>query len=512
MYFYLLYYRIILFFKLSVDSWRLMERITGIQFLSGVFWRLTEVILTRGVSLAVSIILARLLMPSDYGLIVLTMVFILFSDIFIQNGFNISLIRQPIADLIDYSTVMYLSYASALILYSIFFLASPTIAQYYSKPELSAVLRVLALVLFFKAGAAVIRAKAIKEMQFKLMSFITFIASVVSGIVGVIMAVYSMGVWALVAQQLAYYFLDMTLLVLIFKWRFNFNFSISVAKKLFSFSANVIGAGFLDFAANNVANLFIGKLYPPKYLGYISRGSLLPEQVYTLAFNSVNMVILPVLASRQNDISCMKKAVRKMLVMATYLSFPMMGGLALVGRNLILLLLTDKWLPCVPIMQWYCLTYACNMIRSINGNVFYARGESKIVFVIEVVRCVLMILNMIVSLIIFKVNVYKFVMLNSLLAVFVVFISQIAVNRVIGYKCRELFKDIYAPALMTFLMMYFMYLIGKLAFSPNLIMCIQITIGIFVYAALSFVFKASGFSELLKIFKLFFERITLLRK
>lgn len=483
-----------------------MEKITGSQFLSGAFWRLTEVILTRGVSLVVSIVLARLLTPSDYGLIVLTMVFILFSDIFIQNGFNIVLIRQPVVGFMVYSTVMYLSYASAFILYAVFFLASPTIAQYYSKPELSVILRVLALVLFFKAGAVVIRAKAIREMKFKQMSFITLVASVVSGIVGVVMAANAMGVWALVAQQLAYYFLDLILLIFIFKWRFNFSFSISAAKKLFSFSANVIGAGFLDFAANNVANLFIGKLYSPKYLGYINRGSLLPEQVYSLTFNSVNMVILPTLASRQNDISSMKKAVRKMLVVATYLSFPMMGGLALVGRNLIPLLLTDKWLPCVPILQWYCLTYACNMIRAINGNVFYARGESRIVFAIEVIRCGLMILNIIVSLIVFKVNIYRFVMLNSLLAIFVAFVSQVAVSRIISYRCSELFRDIYVPSLMTFLMMCFMHLIGKLAFSPNLIMSIQVTVGMLVYVALSIVFKASGLFELLKILKLCFKR------
>jgi len=275
-----------------------MERVTSHQFVNSTFWKFIETISKKGLSLIISLVLARKLMPEHYGIIALTTVFITFSDIFILNGFNIALIRKYDVKPVDYSTVMCLSLLFSAVLYLVFFLIAPLIAGYYKTPELKPALRVIMVLLFFQSCSTVERAKATREMKFKLMSIVAFSSNVVAGSIGVVLAYKGFGVWALVVQQVALNFFDMILMTILLKWDFSIQFSRESAKDLFKFSAAVIGASFLDFAGNNITSLVIGKVNSTEKLGYYNRGSMLPEQVYMNVYNTINSAMLPVLASR----------------------------------------------------------------------------------------------------------------------------------------------------------------------------------------------------------------------
>lgn len=478
-----------------------MEQINSKQFVNSALYKFVETVSKQGVSLIISLVLARLLMPEHYGIIALTTVFITFSNIFIQNSFNIALIRKDEVKPTDYSTVMCLNLSFAVLLYIGFFFAAPFVADYYKIPELKWVLRVITILLFFESCATVERVKATRAMQFRLMSIVTFSSNALAGSIGILMAYLGFGIWALVAQQVIYNFLDMILMTILLKWKFSLKFSRSSAKELFGFSLGVLGSSFLDFAGNNIPNLVIGKIYSTKALGYLNKGYMLPEQIYLYTYNTINSVTLPTLASRQSNIESMKAVVRRIVSMTTYLIFPLMGGLLIVAPRLIPFLLTDKWLSCIPLLQWCCLIYSFNTLRSINANVFFAIGKSKVCFRIELIRCLLLLTVMVFVLCVFNLNIYVFVASNACVSLIVALITQFWAKKYIGYKYREMFSDINPSLVLTVIMAVFVYFIGYLPITDTPLLFVQILFGSVVYILLSMLFKIKSFDEVVQIAK-----------
>lgn len=478
-----------------------MKRVTEQQFASSALWKLLEAVAEKGVSLVLSLVLARLLLPEYFGLISLTMVCISFSDIFIQSGFNIALIRKESVTAVDYSTVLCLSLGIATVFYIIFFVTAPYIAAYYDEAEICMVLRAIAIVLFFQAGSTVIRAKATREMQFKQMSIVACSSGAIAGIVGIIMACSGCGIWSLVAQQILYYACDTIILTIVIKWKYSFVFSAVAAKQISKFSFGVFGSALLDFAGNNVASLIIGKIYSTEDLAYISRGKVLPEQICLYTFNAVNSVILPTFAIRQDSREQMKAVARQIISMTTFIIFPMMGGLAIVGPRLIPFLLTDKWNMSIPILQWYCVYYICNPIRSINYNIFYAMGKSNVTLFIEIIRCGLLLGVAVVVLGIFHYNIYVYACCCAIMAVVVAVITQFWCRKCIGYTFKEFFKDIIPAFLLTASMCVLTYLVSFLDIDDVVLLFAQILVGIAYYVGLSAILRLKDFQRILRLAK-----------
>ncbi len=476
-----------------------MERVTSKQFIGNAIWKFMEIVAGKGVSLAVSLLLARLLMPEHYGIIALTTVFIAFAEIFIQSGFNIALIRKSEVTKEDYSTVMYLSLLFATFLYLVLFTVAPFIAVFYELPELKSIIRVITVLFFFEAVTVVERAMATRTMQFKLMSISAVISSVISGGIGVGMAYFGLGVWALVAQQVLFYLSDMMFMTIFLKWKFSFIFSKSIAKEQMKFSMGVLGSSFLDFAGNNISSLIVGKAFSTEALGYYKKGGALPEQVCLYTYSTVSSVLLPTLASLQTNLEEMKVVVRKIVSITAFMVFPLMGGLFSVASPLVSFLLTDKWLPCVTVLQFSCIYYSCNPLRSISGNVLYAVGKSTLLLRIETFRCSLMLITTVLIIFIFRFDIYALAASNAAIAVIIAVITHMGAQKYINYKLGELIMDIFPAGILTVIMMLSVYLAGSLPISGVQLLFAEVFIGFFVYTVSSILFRVKSLYEIVRL-------------
>lgn len=470
-----------------------MRRVTSNQFANNAMWKFADMISNKLILLVITILLARLITPEAYGVVALTMVFIGFSDIFILNGFNIALIRKETVDEIDYSTVTTMSLVFTVFMYLIIFVTAPYAASFYKSPDLCLVLRIITILLFFRSIVSVIRAKGTRELQFKRMVISAFISNVSAGVIALVLAYLGWGIWALVAQQLLAGFLDMIILMHIFRWHLSLKISFSVVKGMLKFTVGVLGTSFLDFLGNNVSSLIIGKSYSTKDLGYYNRANILPETIGLNAYNSINSVLLPTLASLQNDRDAMKRVTRKVMSLTEYIILPMMFGLIGVANVLIPVLLTDKWVSSIPLMYFCCISFAINPIRAIGYNVFYARGDSRLSVNIEILRTTLMIVGILIVILVFQEALIYVLLSNALISLVVAGATHYRVKSCIGYSFRELYSDVFPSLVMSLIMMSIVLLVGNLQMNKVLLLIIQVLIGGTIYMGMSLVLKNKNF-------------------
>lgn len=470
-----------------------MRRVTSNQFANNAMWKFADMISNKLILLVITILLARLITPEAYGVVALTMVFIGFSDIFILNGFNIALIRKETVDEIDYSTVTTMSLVFTVFMYLIIFVTAPYATSFYKSPDLCLVLRIITILLFFRSIVSVIRAKGTRELQFKRMVISAFISNVSAGVIALVLAYLGWGIWALVAQQLLAGFLDMIILMHIFRWHLSLKISFSVVKGMLKFTVGVLGTSFLDFLGNNVSSLIIGKSYSTKDLGYYNRANILPETIGLNAYNSINSVLLPTLASLQNDRDAMKRVTRKVMSLTEYIILPMMFGLIGVANVLIPVLLTDKWVSSIPLMYFCCISFAINPIRAIGYNVFYARGDSRLSVNIEILRATLMIVGILIVILVFQEALIYVLLSNALISLVVAGATHYRVKSCIGYSFRELYSDVFPSLVMSLIMMSIVLLVGNLQMNKVLLLIIQVLIGGTIYMGMSLVLKNKNF-------------------
>jgi len=471
-----------------------LEKVTKKQFANSVIWKFTDIMFRKIIGFIIAMLLARLIEPEAYGIIALTTVFIAFSDIFILNGFNVALIQKKIISDKDYSTVFCMSFIFSVILYFSFFFSAPFVADFYNSAELKYVLRIITVVILFQSVTTVIRAKATREMAFKKMAISSSISSVFAGIVGVIFAYYGYGVWALVVQQLLSSCLDMFFMIIFFSWKVSFRFSKRIAYSVSKFSFGVIGTAFLDFCGNNMSSLVIGKSYSTIDLGYYNRGNMLPETIGLNVYNAINSALLPTLASHQNNSDELKYMTRKIMSLSVYIIFPLMFGLIGISDILIPVILTDRWISIIPLMNIFCLYYAINPIRAIGYNVFFAKGESRLCVLIEVLRFSLMLLCLIVVVFLIKGSVYFLLLTNFIVSIIVVLVTQFLLQKFIGYTLQELVVDIFPPFIMSIMIVFLVKWISWTGVAEGIVLlCMQIVAAVMLYIISSIFSKNSNF-------------------
>lgn len=473
-----------------------METVSRTQFANNALWKLLDVIVRKLVGMIISILLARIIAPESYGVVALTLVFLSFSDIFILNGFNVALVRKSDVNKIDYSTVMCLSLLFSSILYGLFYVLAPFVAVFYESEELSSVIRVITLLLFFQAIATVVRSKGTRELRFKEMAIAACASGIISGLFAVGMAYMGYGVWALVNQQLLGCFLEMLLLLYIFKWKFSFKYSNKVAIEMLKFTFGVMSTSFLDFLGNNVCNLVIGKTYSTRDLGFYNRANMFPETIGLNVNNSINSVLLPTLSSRQDNDKLIKDVTRRILSFTLFIVTPLLAGLAAIADHFIPLLLTEKWNNCIPMMYFCCAYYAINPIRSIGYSLIYAKGKSHICARIEVIRSVLMITGIFFISIILKLNLMVVLATNLIVSVITVFMTLYQMRRLIGYNFKEFCVDIMPTIFINMIMFIAVYQIGKMPISEMPMLIVQVIVGIIVYALIAIITKNKNFNAL----------------
>lgn len=465
------------------------------KVLSGLFWKVMENGGTQGIQFLVSILLARLLTPAESGEVMLIMIFITIGNVFVQSGFNTSLIQKQKVDEEDYSSAFYISFGIAAALFLILFFTAPYIATFYGQPLFRPVLRTLSVTLFFGAVTSVQSAAIARTMEFRKLCIASILAALGSGVIGVGMAFRGYGVWALAMQQFFYSFFLMVSLSVLVSWRPRLLFSVQKARELFSYGWKILCSGLIDTIFTNVYGLVIGKIYNPAMMGQYSRGNQFPALIANNLGAAIQSVMLPAFSACQDDREKVKNMVRRSIVTSSYLVFPMMAGLMAVAEPMVKLLLTDRYLPCVPMLRLLCIAYATWPLHVANLQAINALGRSEIFLKLEIIKKAVSVTALIISI---PFGIYTMVALRAVTDFICTFINAHPNKKLLNYSFYEQWKDVTPSLLISAAMGIAVYCVQYIIEGTFLTLIVQILVGILVYAGLSWLFRLEAFVYLLK--------------
>lgn len=450
----------------------------------GLFWKFAERIMAQGVSFFISVILARILLPEEYGLVSLIMVFITIANVFVSNGFGEALIQKSDADETDFCTIFYCSFIVSLLLYLLLFIFSNKVAEFYENDQLVWVLRILALKLPLSSINTIQQAYVSRKMLFKKFFYSTLGGTILSGIIGIYMAYYGFGVWALVAQYLINSLVDTIILFITVDWHPQLKFSFNSAKQLMSFGWKLTAAQLINTGYSQLRSLLIGKVYSSSDLAYYNRGNQFPQLFISNIDTSINGVLFPALAKCNSNIMQVKKFTRKSMRTTAYIIFPLMVGLGMVAETLISLILTDKWLECIPYLRWGCIYFAMQPIQTANWQAIKALGRSDICFKYEIVKKSIGIIVLIITL---NINVYAVAAANGIMGIVMAMINMYPNQKLINYRYKEQFKDLIPSLVASLIMGGVVACINLVPIAHGLKLIVQIIVGIVSYIQISII-------------------------
>lgn len=466
--------------------------------ISGLVWTYAERISAQLVSLIVSIILARLLSPEEYGIISLILVFITFANVIVSDGFGSALIQKKDSDELDFSSMMIFSVAVSIVLYLIIFAIAPWIAHYYDMPLLTKITRVFALRVPIAAVNSIQQAYVSKKMDFKRFFLATLVGTIISGITGIILAYCGFGVWALVAQSLINACIDTLLLSFTIGWRFSYNYSFKRVKGMVGFGIRTLIVSLMISLYSNIRSLIIGKKYTVEELSYCNKGQQFPSLISVNINTSITKVLFPALSNCQDDIGKVKAITRRAIKVGTFLLSPVLLGLAAVSDSFISILLTDKWLPCVPYLKIMCIVYLLQPIQTASHQAMKALGESKIYLRLEIEKWIFGILVLAAAIIYFD-SVYA-VMVSALIAEIFATVINIPVNvKLISYPIGQQINDVFEPLLISAVMYIAVVSISGISESKIIVLTVQILLGAGIYFILSKILHIDSLEYVIEI-------------
>lgn len=466
--------------------------------LSGVLWSAVERFSLQGVQFVINIIMARLLLPSDYGMIAMLVILIQVSQIFIDGGFTNALIQRKDRTEIDFSTVFYFNIFISLFLYFLIFISAPWIAEFYRMPELILVTRVITLNFIFSSLSAIHRIKLTIDVDFKTQSKISLISAVSSGVLGICMAYWGFGVWALVFQSLLNNLLLTILFYFFYRWRPLLSFSMSSFKRLFSFGSKLLMSSLIHSVYYNLYSIVIGRRFSAIDLGYYTRA----EQFAIFPSANVNAVIsrvtFPILSSIQDDNERLTQAYRKYIRLASYLIFPLMVGLAVLAKPLIILLLTEKWIGIVILLQILCFDWMFDHLSGINLNLLYVKGRSDLALRLELIKKTIATIILFSSIPFGLIGMCLGRVLYSLIATY---LNTYYTKDLIGLSFLKQVKDIVPFFLLSLLMG--VVCAFTISFIEGYILKILVGffVGAIVYVSLSILFRFESIRDIIGILK-----------
>lgn len=463
--------------------------------ISGAFWKFGERILTELIHFSISIILARILMPNDYGLVALVSVFIVLCDKLIICGFATSLIQKKDADQIDFSSVLYFSLFAAVILYIVLYSFAPFIADFYDKFDrkvLIPVVRISGLNLFLVAFNSVQQAYVSKNMLFQRNFWSNMGAILLAGGVGLYMAYEGYGVWALVFQGLIKTFTGMSILFFTVKWRPKLVFSIERLKGLFGFGWKIFVSSIIKTVYNDLRSLVIGKVFTPAELAFYNRGQTLPQMVDSNVTGTIDSVLFPAYSKLQDDKSSLIAALRRAIKTTCYVLMPALALMAAVSSPLVSVLLTDKWLPCVPFMQILCFSFMFSPVETENLQAIKAIGRSDIVLKLEIAKRGIGVLLLFISVPIGLRAIAWSMFIGNVIAAM---LNASPNSKLIGYPIHNQLIDILPSIIMSAVVFVVAYVFVLL--NPGMNAWWQLFggagLGMLVYLLISWLFKVDAF-------------------
>lgn len=464
--------------------------------IKGFGWNFLDNILNRGISFVVGIVLARLLSPSEYGLIGIIMIFIaIFSNI-VDSGLGSALIRKNDCTEEDYDTVFHSNLFLSIIMSLLFFLCAPLIADFFNEPQLKPLAQVMSCTLIINAFSIIQNTLLLKQLDFKGKMVISMISSLASGAAGIAMAYSGYGVWSLVGQQISRQVLYTTLLWLHNRWIPRLRFSKSSFHELFGFGWKLLVSGLIDTVWREIYQVVIGKFYTLATLGLYSRAHQFSTIFSSNLTSVVQSVSFPALSKVQDDPAKLKRGFRKVNKTSMLISFAMTFGMMAVAEPMVKVLIGDKWLPCVPFLQIICLQMVLYPFHSQNLNLLEIRGRSDLFLKIQIIKKGISVVPIILGIFI---SIYWMLAGSVFTGLIDLYVNSYYSKSLLDYDLREQLKDIAPSFAITLSMAIFVYMLSFLPLAPLAVLIIQLLAGFSVLILLCETFRLSEYLELKEI-------------
>ena len=455
--------------------------------ITNMVWRYAERCGAQGISFIVSIVLARLLSPSEYGTIALVTVFLSIFQVFVDGGLGTALIQKKDADDLDFSTIFYFNIFMCTVIYAMMFAISPLLASFYGNSELTPVIRVLGITILISGVKNVQQAYVSKKLIFKKFFFATLFGTLTAGCVGILLAYKGFGVWALVAQQLVNAFIDTVILWVTVKWRPKKLFSFKRLKRLYSFGWRLLVSNLVNTIYNDVRQLIIGKVYSGADLAYYNRGKTFPNFVVQNINSSIDSVLLPVMSEVQDDAERVKHMTRKAIMTSSFIMWPFMVGLSAIGENFFTLVLTEKWLPSLPYLYIFCFVSGMQPIHTANLNAIKAKGRSDIYLKLEIIKKTVGIIIILGTM---NISVLAIGIGSVVYTIFASIVNAFPNKDLLNYRYIDQIKDVMPSFLLALVMGFIVYILPLSSSIPIIIqLVIQILVGAVIYTVGALVLK-----------------------
>lgn len=440
----------------------------------GVAWNSIDRVANYGIAFIVSIVLARLLSPEDYGLIGLINIFIVIFNTILDGGLMTALVRKERVDDVDYNTVFFINLGLSIILMLILVFGAPLISSFFKRPELIPILRVMSLILIINALSIVHQSVLTRQINFKDQTKVSVIAHVGSGIIGIVLAFLGFGVWALVAQQLSSRILCTILFWFYAHWIPKLVFSWTRFKELFGFSWKLLVSRLINSIWGQFYHAVIGKCYSPNTLGLYTRAVQYAQMFSSGVSDVVLKVSLPVMSSIQNDDNRLIAATRKIIRTTMFVTFSVMMGMAAAAKPMIYVLIGEKWLDCVPMLQIVCLNVVMNPLSYINENLLIVKGKSEKLLLLQIAKIVITIVPLVLGI---YLGLYWLLWGSVAVSWLSVFLYTYYTNRYYGYSAADQLRDLFPSISVSMLMAVPVFLMIYLPISYYILLPLQVLAG-----------------------------------
>ncbi|MBC8767875.1 lipopolysaccharide biosynthesis protein [Arenibacter sp. BSSL-BM3] len=475
----------------------------GSKMFKGMVWSAIERFSVQAVQFIIGIMLARILTPKEYGIIGILLVFIAVSDVFIDSGFSTALIQKQKRTKVDISTVFWFNILISLVCYVVLWLLAPYIQEFYDLEQLSILLRVMSLSLIINALFTIPMTLLTIELDFKTISIITLIATIFSGIIAVYYAYHGYGVWALVIQIMTRSALTAILTWLMIKWRPFFIFSKSSFKELFSYGSKLLASSLLSTAVNNFYALFIAKFISTKDLGFYTRGTQFSDVVFGILSSILDSVLLPGLSTIQEQRDKLVNYTRNILKATALIIIPIFLYLAVIAEPLIKVLITEKWMPAVPIMQIFCIARLITIISGINVNLLYVIGRTDLALKQQYSKIAIRVLFFVIAL---KYGIIYIALAELISTASHFFINTYYPGKIMSYGAFSQLKDLVPIILSGLVMVVVVCVINYFISSDVIKLCVSPIFAIITYFTSIHFFKVKELNTLIMASKKFIEK------
>lgn len=468
------------------------------SIVSGLLWRFSERLATQGVSFLVSIVLARLLMPKDYGAIAIILIFIEIANTFVVSGLSTALIQKKNIDQLEMSTVFYCNLGLSIALYVVMFFAAPLIAQLYNLPVLIPTTRVFALQIPVLALQSIPTVIISRELNFRKLFFGNIVGTICSGIVGIFMALKGFGIWALIAQSLTQVVFSTLVLNFVACWHPSLCFSLKAANPLIRFGWKVLFSELIAAISNQFSSLIIGAKYTASDLAYYTKGKQLPTLIRSNLYNTLISVLFPAMSRVNDNIESLKAFSKRSLRLLFYITCPIMFGLISVSHNLVLVLYTEKWLQMTPFIWIICIECLLAIPPTIFLQALKAVGKSDIMLKLEMIKKPLLIGSILVAM---RFGVFAVAITLPINTFIDLCLTGFYSKKIFNYGVLEQIKDCLPALALSSVMLLVVKFVEFLPVFEVLLLIIQCLVGAILYIALSILFKNKEFAYLCQMVK-----------